>query len=404
MTEFTLRPYQDEACNAGIANACCGKNGIIVLPTGSGKSLVIAAIAKKLARSTIVLQPTKEILQQNLAKMQAFEHDNIGVYSASMKRKDIGLITMATIGSVIRKKHLFADFDYVFIDECHLVNSKGGMYEAFINALRVPTLGFTATPYRLRSYRHHKTGVPTSESKILTRTRPRIFSDLIHITQVKELADAGYLCPMYYYAFTGYQAKDIKSNSTGAGYDEQALRAYNAAHTIPDRIARLVIDTADDVKHCLAFTQFRSESEEVIGQLEATGVKAVEINADTKPKVREQYIRDFKAGHIRCVVNVGVLTTGFDFPELDAIILGRPTKSVALYYQMVGRGSRPASGKVGCGVYDLCDNVDRFGIIEKFELYDANGNKMWRLKSNKGDLTGVDVTTGESLETIKRRK
>ncbi len=190
---YELRDYQQAAADA----AQTKKNGLLVLPTGSGKSLVIAAIARASPGRTIVLQPTKEILEQNHGKMVAFGETDLGIYSASCRRKDLGRITFATIGSVVRKPELFSDFSRVIVDECHLVNSKGGMYESFIKSLGLPVTGLTATPYRLRHYNDtYNTGRLIAQSRIITRTRPRIFSSVDHITQVETLFDRGHLCPL----------------------------------------------------------------------------------------------------------------------------------------------------------------------------------------------------------------
>jgi DNA repair protein RadD len=288
------------------------------------------------------------------------------------------------------------------IDECHLVNSKGGMYERFINGLSLPVVGLTATPYRLRSYRHWATGEPTGESRILTRTRPKLFKKIIHITQIGELYASGHLSPVKYVQDLTYNAKAIKSNTTGAGYDDKALLEYNKRMEVINKAVKVVLGTRQN--HCLMFTKFRSESQQAVSMIEGNGVSCVEISAETKKRDREQILHDFKSGRIKCVVNVGVLTTGFDFPALDCIILARPTKSVALYYQMVGRGIRVTDDKDFCAVYDLCGNVKQFGKIEEFEIYDQNGNDMWRLRSDVGNLTGTDLTTGENLEKFKNKK
>lgn len=392
-----LRSYQLKAVEAAVESK---KNGVIVMPTGSGKSHVIAGITSVIDKRTIVLQPTKEILEQNHEKLVAAGHFSIGVYSASAGSKTIGDITLATIGSVVKKKHLFDDFGFMIIDECHLVNSKGGMYESFINSLSLPVVGLTATPYRLRSYRHWATGEPTGESRILTRTRPKLFKEIIHITQIKELYDDGYLSPVKYVQDLTYDAKIIKSNTTGAGYDDKALLEYNKRLEVVNKAVKVAHGTKQN--HCLIFTKFRSESRQVVSDLNKMGISCVEISAESKKKEREQILVDFKSGRTKCVVNVGVLTTGFDFPSLDCIILARPTKSVSLYYQMVGRGIRVADGKDFCAVYDLCGNVKQFGKIEEFNIYDQNGNGMWRLKSDVGNLTGVSLSTGENLEKFKQ--
>jgi len=397
---YVLRAYQQAAVDDALNCFKTKKNGILVLPTGSGKSLIVAAIVTALGGKTIILQPTKEILEQNMEKLEATGYHDIGVYSASVGRKDVGHVTFATIGSVVRHRELFNQFDRIIVDECHRVNSKGGMYEDFINGLGLPTIGLTATPYRMRNYNHHGTGEHVAESRILTRTRPRIFNKIAHITQVATLFDAGYLCPLNYDWQNDYDSKKVKSTSTGQGFDDASLRKYNEQQQIPGKIAAILSGTPR--KHCLVFTMFTSESEKVIARAERQGVRCVEISAKTKKRVRERILRDFRDGRIKCVVNVGVLTTGFDFPELDCIVLGRPTKSVSLYYQMVGRGVRIANQKPSCALYDLCDNVKRFGKIETFEIFDQNGNEMWRLRSDRGNLTGVDVATGENLEKVKQ--
>ena len=395
-----LRPYQRAAVDAALASLRKKKNGIIVAPTGSGKSLLVASIAKEAGGRTIVLQPTKEILEQNKAKMEAFGCRDIGVYSASCGRKDVGQVTFATIGSVVKRPEVFKDFDRIIVDEAHGVNSKGGMYEKFIKELGLQTIGLTATPYRMRSYNHYS-GNRVAESRILTRTRPRIFSDMLHVTQVGELFEQGHLCPLQYQCVDGYDAAEIRSNSTGQDFDESALKQYNEAKGIVDKIVASV--RMSQARHLLVFTMFRAESARVLDQLGRYGISCAEVSGETPKRDRERILADFKAGRIRCVVNVAVLTVGFDFPALDCIVIGRPTKSVALFYQIVGRGIRPSPGKDGCRLIDLCDNVRRFGRIETFELFDQNGNGMWRLESNAGFLTGADVTTGENLETFVKK-
>lgn len=396
MSVYELRDYQKEAVIAAQGK----KNGVLVLPTGSGKSLVIAALAEAMGCRIIVLQPTKEILEQNKAKMEAFGATDIGVYSASCNRKDIGQITFATIGSVIRHKEKFEAFDRVVVDECHLVNSKGGMYEEFLSHLKCPTIGLTATPYRMRSYNdNYRTGEQVAESRVITRTRPRIFSKVKHVTQVAELFARGYLCPLDYTINDDYCADNIKGNSTGQGYNDQSLLGYNRKQQLPRFVAHEIRRCLGlGSKHVLAFTMFRSETEQVCSYLDEANVSHAEVSGETPKRERESILTGFRRGDIKAVVNVGVLTTGFDFPELDAIVLGRPTRSVSLYCQMTGRGIRPAPGKEHCRLIDLCDNVRRFGRVETFELVDPMGGGRWRLRSDAGYQTDRDLISGGDLE------
>lgn len=396
---YTLRKYQREAVKAGVQCLKSGKNGILVLPTGSGKSIIIAKLAEEMGGKGLILQPTKEILEQNRDKLRAVGCRNLGVYSASVGCKYVGTITLATIGSIVKKGFLFKGIDWIVIDESHKVNSKAGMYSKLLDELGSPVLGLTATPYRMKTYRDFHTQRFIAESRILTRTRPRIFSKIVHVTQVGELFDADYLCPLEYENENDYDSSKIKSTSTGQGFDDSALKTYNLKQSITEKIVSAI--AATDKNHYLIFTEFTSESKCVIEGLAEHGIKCIEVSAKTKKKDRESILCNFKAGRIRAVVNVGVLTTGFDFPELDCIILGSPGKSVAQYYQKTGRGIRIAPGKASCLLVDLCDNVKRFGKIETFELYDQNGKGMWRLRSDVGNLTGVDVVTGKNLEKIK---
>jgi DNA repair protein RadD len=287
----------------------------------------------------------------------------------------------------------------ILVHNCHTVNSKGGMYEDFINDLGLQVIGLTATPYRMRSFNDMRSGEIVAESRILTRTRPRIFNKFLHITQIKDLFEQGYLCKLNYDWQNDYDSKKIKSTSTGQGFDDRSLEQYNKIQRIPEKIVDIIAKSQSC--HCLAFTQFVSESNAVVSLLNQRKITCDTVSAETNKKDRERIIRQFRSGEIKCVVNVGVLTTGFDFPELDCIILGRPTKSVALYYQMTGRGIRVAPGKEYCELIDLCDNVKRFGKIETFEIIDRTGKEMWRLYSDKGALTGCDVLTGRDLENLK---
>jgi len=146
-----LRDYQIEAVHAGLEFFRDDKaryNAIIVEPTGSGKSLIVAAIAKELDGPTLVFQPTKEILEQNYGKLIAYG-ERAEMYSASMNSKRIGRLTFATIGSARNNLDAFRHFENIIIDECHFVNPKRGMYKDFLEEVGTKVLGLTATPYRL---------------------------------------------------------------------------------------------------------------------------------------------------------------------------------------------------------------------------------------------------------------
>ena len=153
---YKLRDYQQKASDAAVSffnNRAKKTNAIMVLPTGSGKSLIIADIAARLDGHTLVFQPSKEILEQNFKKLCSYGILDCSIYSASFNSKEISRITFATIGSVKNHPELFTHFKNIIVDECHLVNPKEGMYKDFFDAVKCKVLGLTATPYRLSSSR-----------------------------------------------------------------------------------------------------------------------------------------------------------------------------------------------------------------------------------------------------------
>ena len=382
-----LREYQQQASDRAVDFFLSDTkmNGIIVLPTGSGKSLVIADIANRLEGHTLVFQPSKEILQQNFAKMCSYGILDISIYSSSFNQKKISRITFATIGSVINHKELFCHFKNIIIDECHLVNSNGGMYEEFIHTTNCRVLGLTATPYRLSS---NKLG---SMLKFLTRTRPRIFSKVIYQVQIRTLLDMGYLADLEYYYCppTGWNEANLRDNSTGADYTDKSVQEeyqridfYSWLVSIVKRVSSP--KSGKPRNGILVFTRFLKEAERLIHEIEGCAM----VSGNTKKSEREQILNDFKAGKVKVVVNVGVLTTGFDYPELDTIVMARPTKSLSLWYQIVGRAIRPSPMKEKGWIIDLCGNVNRFGRVQDLELVEPKPN-MWQVQSCGRQLTNV---------------
>lgn len=383
---FTLRKYQKETVEKGISyfeNKKHNDGALAVLPTGSGKSLVIANIAKELKGNTIVFQPSKEILEQNYNKILSYGVKDVAVYSASLNSKNISKITFATIGSVNNKHDLFNDFQNVIVDECHLVNAKGGMYQKFLYENNKKVLGLTATPYRLSSDRFGG-----SILKFLTRTRPRIFHELISFVQIDELSREGFLSKLEYVPIKAIEIDQLKINSTGADFTDESLRNHLRKINFSDKLIDVIrLLNNKKQKHILVFTKFVDDAKSLIEVLKDE-IKCAYVSAETPKKERELILNDFKSGKTKVVANVGILTTGFDFPELDTIVLSRPTMSLGLYYQMVGRGLRPHTNKQKCIVVDMCETYQRFGKIEDLKI-NKERNNLWFVESNGKKLTNV---------------
>lgn len=379
---YELRDYQKQAVDVAVNFFQTGnkKNGIIVLPTGAGKSLVIANIAYRLDAPVLIFQPSKEILEQNYEKLCSYGVMDVGIFSASFGRKEVRKITFATIGSVKSHKDYFRSFRYVIIDECHGVNAEAGMYKDFIDTIQCKVLGLTATPYRLYSSRFYG-----SMLRFITRTNPRIFNELLYAVQVRTLLDRGYLAPINYYQLNVVDTSRLRVNSTGADFTDASVRRYYKEIKFNDSleniIRRLLVAGRTSI---LVFTRFIDEANHIARTFADC---AAVVSSDTSKTDRETILRLFKNKKIKIVANVGVLTTGFDFPELATVVLARPTMSLALYYQMCGRAIRPFPGKVSW-VVDLCGNYKRFGRVDELELR-QNKPGIWAVYSGAKQLTNV---------------
>jgi DNA repair protein RadD len=379
---YELRPYQRQAVDAAVAffDSPTKGNGLIVLPTGAGKSLVIANIAYRLDAPVLIFQPSKEILEQNYHKLLAYGVLDAGIFSASFNSKAVRKVTFATIGSVKSHKDYFRRFRYVIIDECHLVNAEAGMYKDFIDAIGCKVIGLTATPYRLYSSRFYG-----SMLRFLTRTRPRIFDYLLYHVQVRTLLEQGFLAELNYYQLPIVNTSRLQLNSTGADYTDASIRKHYEEVKFSEELASVVNRLLNaGRKSIFVFTRFTDEAEHLARVL---GKRAAVVTGDTPANERESVLRRFKAGSIVVVTNVGVLPIGFDFAELDTVVLARPTMSLALYYQMVGRAIRPCKGKTGW-VVDLCGNYKRFGRVDNLELRQRKPG-IWAVFSGQKQLTNV---------------
>jgi DNA repair protein RadD len=255
------------------------------------------------------------------------------------------------------------------------------MYKNFLENLPCKILGLTATPYRLTT-----DGYGGSILKFLTRTRPRVFHDLIYYVQISTLLEQGYLCPINYYPVKAVDVSKLTVNSTGADYTDASVQRHfkdiKFDTVLTDVVKRLI---AVDRKNILVFTRFISEAEYLV---KVIGDIAEIVTGKTKKNERERIINDFKSGKTQVVANVGVLTTGFDFPELATVVLARPTRSLALYYQMTGRAIRPHDDKKEAWLVDLCQTYERFGKVEDLKLADT-GNGKYIIESNGKQLTNV---------------
>lgn len=396
---FTLRPYQAEAIEKGYEFFMDGDpkhKPIIVAPTGAGKSIYAANLTHKLQNGTLVLQPSKELLEQNYGKFQAYGGE-ASIFSASMGVKEIGNVTFATIGSIQRLPEMFSHINNVIIDECHLVPpDKESMYMKFFQGVgkHVRVLGLSGTPFRMKKYNDPFTGAPFSKINLLPREQPRFFNQFLHVTQISELYDAGFLCPIKYIPME-WDSSKLKVNTTGADFTDESMDWALKQQAVHERLPNIIQQSIDKGrKHRVVFVKNIDKAIE----LSHIVPNSAAVHSGTKPKERAAILSKFKAGEIKTVFNVGVLTVGFDFPALDTIIIARPMMSLALYMQMIGRGVRTFPTKEDCAVVEMCGNFGRFGRIEDIKYYD-DPQAGWIIHNGVRQLSGVRLDSYETSIT-----
>ncbi|MFO0161118.1 MAG: DEAD/DEAH box helicase, partial [Alphaproteobacteria bacterium] len=330
----------------------------------TGKSLCIAgftqeAIAAYGDTRVLILTHVKELIQQNfMALMRAWPNAPAGIYSAGLSRRDIhAQILFAGIQSIHRHAYKVQRCDLVLIDEAHLLGrNDSGMYRRFltqlkeINAGLTKVVGFTATPYRL-------------DSGLLHEGEDRLFTDIAYEVPVLDMIQQGYLCPVVPKQ-TNTQLDVGGVGTRGGEFIAKDLEAAVDRDEVTRAAVAEIVEHGSERGSWLVFCSGVAHARHVRDAIREHGISAETVTGDTPGPERDGILTAFKAGRLRCVTNANVLTTGFDAPGTDLIALLRPTKSVGLYVQMVGRGTRLAEGKDDCLVLDFAGNTARHGPID----------------------------------------
>lgn len=342
---------------------------IVSVPTGGGKSVIIAELVRGLWESwpehrprTVVLVPSKELAEQNAAKLRAMLPAGlrVGYYSASLKQKapDADVI-VATIGSIYKHAHLIGNIKCVVIDECHRVGTDGadtGQYRKFLSDLSAlceyRCVGYTATEFR-------------GDGLWLTAGKHPFFDGIACKVHIRELLDAGHLAPL---------VLPPEGTSVGTRIDTDGIKTTSGDYNIgelSERVDQYITAAAGEAvvlaaerKKWIAFTPTVENAEHLAELLNGHGVTSAVVCGSTTAEERAASIEAFRAGRIRCLVTVLALATGFDVPDIDCILWLRPTKSPVLYCQGAGRGLRTAPGKTDCLWLDFSDTSERMGPVD----------------------------------------
>lgn len=357
---YTLRPYQADSVKSVIHYFRKHQTpAVLVLPTGAGKSLVIAELARLAKGRVLVLAHVKELVEQNHEKYEGYGLKG-SIFSAGLGRKETDQqVVFASVQSVVRNLDSFSNqFSLLVIDECHRVpDEKTSSYQKVITHLRennsgIKVLGLTATPYRLGMgwlYQYHTRGQVRSEE-------PRFFRDCIFELPIRYLLDEGFLTParMIDAPVLSYDFSQLKPASTGRYKEAELDMVIEQSKRATPQIVDQIIELAKDKLGIMVFAATVRHAQEILGLL-PEGESSIVIG-DTPTLERDQIISDFKERKIKFLVNVSVLTTGFDAPHVDLIAILRPTESISLYQQIVGRGLRLSPGKEECLVLDYAGN------------------------------------------------
>lgn len=354
---YKLRTYQQEAVDKTIAFFQRRREpAVIVLPTGAGKSLVIAELARIARGRVLVLAHVKELVEQNHAKYSSYGLE-AGIYSASLGKKDWKQKAIfGSVQSVARASDdFFQGFSLLIIDECHRVAEDGHtQYQEVIQKLKTQNpqlciLGLTATPYRLGlgwiyEYAHHGE---------LKSDQPRFFKQCV------------YELPLSYMIKNKYLTTPVKIDIPVTCYDFSELTEKGRMYTQSEveellknqkRLTPLIVKNIIDIterferKGVMIFSASVNHAQEIMQYLPPDDARLV--IGDTELSERDSIVQEFKQKKFKYLVNVSVLTTGFDAPHVDVVAILRPTESNSLYQQIVGRGLRLDEDKNDCFILD----------------------------------------------------
>ena len=355
--KYQLRNYQQTAVDNVIKFFRTSKEpAAIVLPTGSGKSLVIAELARIAKGRVLVLAHVKELVEQNHEKYVSYGL-SAGIFSASLGKKDRHeKAIFGSVQSIARAPDdFFEDFSLLIIDECHRVADRSDtQYQDVIRKLKfcnpaLRILGLTATPYRLGLGWIYE----RSQSGEIKTEQPRFFKQCVFELNLPYMIKNRFLTvPVKVdIPVTSYDFSELSESDRMYTSDEVEELLKNQKQLTP-LIIKNIVDITERYqrKGVMIFSASVRHAQEILSYLPEGQARLVV--GDTDMATRDRIVTDFKACKFKCLVNVSVLTTGFDAPHVDVIAILRPTESNSLYQQIVGRGLRLSPEKKDCYILD----------------------------------------------------
>ena len=412
---YNLRPYQQDLVDFALPRLRANKKPLLVnLGTGAGKTWCLAEIAKQWGENVLVLTISKELCEQDYEKLKIVAGEElVGMYSASWGKKEIKPITVATIQSAYKHPELWVDHKLLIADECDNIPISG-MLASLLKGKQL--FGLTATPYATQGSKrgHWFTTKLFPLHKIKDKELGWFWQPVEFNISEKQLQEEGYLCQMKIYSGP-IKCGLLRLNSNGSEYlmssvDEWVAEVYM-------RILEVMVgaEENDMCKNCgIVFMPSVESCETLEKRCKVLHIDAKAISYKTTPKERDKIIEDHKNGKLKWLINQGVCVRGFDNPAVDCLIIARPTRSLRLHRQILGRGLRLCEGKTLCNVIDLTENCRAWGgpadvVMGKKGWEDTillRGRNISGMEVSKINLTTVRKprTPQESLTNISRSK
>ncbi len=344
-----LRPYQQEAVDAVLAARRAGLRRIMVcLPTGAGKTVIFAHLARLARRQVLVLAHREELLGQAREKIaRALGGEEVVAIERGAERAGEGARVLVCSIRSLREGRLAAllrgrDVGLVVYDECHHAAADDNLrvlrqLGAFDPGWMGTLLGFTATTSRGDG-----------------RGLDGVFERIVYARTLPEMVEDGYLVRLR--GFRVSTAVDLARVPRGEGLDFPEAELGEAVD-VEERnalVARSIQELARD-RRTIAFCVTVNHARGLARALNAVGVPAGVVHGAMPAEARARALADFRAGRVAALANVAVLTEGFDDPGVSCVAMARPTRSPGLYAQCVGRGTRLAPGKEDCLILDFVD-------------------------------------------------
>lgn len=359
------RPYQSKVVEDlwSYFNTHPDGNPVVEACVGAGKSMMVAMIAQRAMQEypgtrIVVIVPSKELLVQNVQELYTvWPEASAGIYSAAVGRKQLGYdLTYATIGSIYKQAAVMGRVDLILADECHgIATSDTGMWRKLISDLRMygspaRVVGLTGTPFR-------------GNGVWLTHGEDPLFTHICSRVTIKELLDLGFLSPLTTVP-TETHIDTSSVRTVASDYNLQDLAMVSDKDEVVQAACDEIVVMGAPRKKWLVFAVNVAHAEHVCAALLQRGVPTAVVTGDTPSAQRDAAIAAYRRGDLRCLVNVSVLTTGFNVRDIDFLVLLRATKSPVLYVQILGRALRTADGKVDALVADFTDTIATLGPVD----------------------------------------